>query len=154
MLRTAKYLIKIIVYPGVSLFGYVNNAKLRYLLDPLDSCSTMADGHFLRGHGLNLYHLQYECLGLLSIWEPLLYTMVYRRCEMCIMPKLRYLLDPLDRCGTMADGRFLRGHGLNLYHLQYECLGLLSIWVKSLYTRVYRCLDRWAIPSWGICETP
>ena len=67
MLRTAKYLIKIIVYPGVSLFGYVNNAKLRYLLDPLDSCSTMADGHFLRGHGLNLYHLQYECLGLLSI---------------------------------------------------------------------------------------
>ena len=50
--------------------------------------------------------------------------------------KLRYLWDPLDCCGTMADGRFLRGHDLNLYHLQYECLGLLSIWVTSLYVSV------------------
>ena len=31
----------------------------------------------------------------------------------------------------MADGRFLRAHGLKLYHLQYECLGLLSIGVPS-----------------------
>ena len=30
-------------------------------------------------------------------------------------------------------------HGLKLYQLQYQCLGLLSIWTLSLYTRVYRC---------------
>ena len=117
-------------------FGYIavwicEQCQFGNHLDPLDCCGTMADGRFLRGHGLNLYHLQYECLELLSIWEPPLYTVVYPSCEMYVMPKLRYLLDPLDHCGTMADGRFLRGRGLNLYHLQYECLGILSIWVTS-----------------------
>ena len=119
-----------------------------------DENISMADGRFLRGHGLNLYHLQFECFELFCIWEPPLYTLVYRRCEMSTMPKLRYLFDPLDHCGTMADGPFLRGHGLNLYHLQYKCLGMLSIWVTSLQIRVYRCLETWAILSWGISETP
>ena len=43
------------------------------------------------------------------------------------------LWDILDRCGTMADGSFLRGHGRNLHHIQIECLGLLSIWNRHLY---------------------
>ena len=131
MLRTAKYLSNVIVFSGISLFGYVSNANLGYLRYTLDCCGTMADGRFLRSHGLNLYHLQYDCLELLSIWELPLYTVVYRSCEMCVMPKLGYLLDPLDHRDNIADGRFLKGHGLNLYHLQYECLGLLSIWVSQ-----------------------
>ena len=70
---------------GLNLY-HLQYECLGYIWDPLDCCGTIADGRFLRGHGLNLYHLQYECLGLLSIWEPPLYTLVYRRCEMCIMP--------------------------------------------------------------------
>ena len=50
--------------------------------------------------------------------------------------KLRYLWDPLDLCCSMADCRFLRGLGLNLYHLQYERLWLLIVWVPSLYVPV------------------
>ena len=68
MLRAARYFRNVTVYSGISLLGYVNNAKLGYLWVPLDCCGTMADGRFLRGHGLNLYHLQYECFGMLSIW--------------------------------------------------------------------------------------
>ena len=33
----------------------------------------------------------------------------------------------------MADGRLLRTHGLNLYHLQYERLGLPSIWCNATF---------------------
>ena len=119
MLRASLYLSNVIVYSGISLFSCVSNGKLEYLWDPLDCCGTMADGRFVRGHGFNLYHLQCECLGLLSIWEPALYT-----------------LDPLHRYGTMADGRFVRGHGPNLYHLQHKYLGLFSVWVTSLYVSV------------------
>ena len=67
---------------------------------------------------------------------------------------LGYLWDPLDCCGTMADGRFLRGRGLNLHHLQYECLELLSIWEPSLYTLLYQLCEMCIMPSWGISETP
>ena len=108
----------------------------------------MADGRFLRGHGLNLFHMQCECLEMLSILVPLLYTRVYHCFQTWTMTKLVYNWDPLDCCGTsgtIADGRFLRGHRLNLHHMQYECWGLLSILVTSLYTRVYRCFETWII---------
>ena len=36
-------------------------------------------------------------------------------------------------CCKRPKRRFLRAHGLNLYHPQYECLELLSFWVPSLY---------------------
>ena len=65
MLRAAYYLRTAIVYSGISALWDVHNAKLRYFWDPLDLCGTMVDGRFLRGHDLNLYHLQYECLGLM-----------------------------------------------------------------------------------------
>ena len=41
--------------------------------------------------------------------------------------KLSSLWNPLDCCGTMADGRFRRGHGLTFYNLQPVCLRLLRI---------------------------
>ena len=66
MLR-AEYFSTAIVYSIISSFSEKTNARLRYLEEPLDCFSTMADGCFLRGHGLNLYHLQYECLELPSI---------------------------------------------------------------------------------------
>ena len=173
-----------------------------------------AMARFLRGHGLNLQHLQYECLEPLSIWEPPVYNLVYRSSEMYIMAswgipetprplrhddwwsfskrpwpklspaiwmlkaakylsnvivysgislfwylnnpnngKLGYLWDPLDCCSTMADGRFLKGNGLKLYHPKHECLGLLSILEPPLYTLVYRRCEMCIMPSCGIFET-
>ena len=79
MLRGALYFSAVTVYSGISLFWDMNNAKLGYLWDLLGNCSMMADGRFLRGHDLNLYPPQYQCLGLLSIWVATLYIRVYSR---------------------------------------------------------------------------
>ena len=68
MLRVTSYLSTVSVNSGISLFWDVNNAYLGYLWYPLYRGSTMAYGRFLRGYGLNLYHLKYEGLWLLSIW--------------------------------------------------------------------------------------
>ena len=99
----------------------------------------MADGRFLRAHSLNLYHLQYECLGLLSIGVPSLSIHSMSLLWIVCNAKLAYLWEPLDCCGTKADGRILRGNGLNLYYLKYECLGQLSIRVTPLYVSVCLC---------------
>ena len=132
----------------------------------LERGGTMVDGRFLRGHSLNLYHPQCECLTVFRIWATLWYLRVYHVSETLTFPWLRLkppviwmlsitqylshvtvysgisllwdinndklgsLWDTPDQCGTMADGSFLRSHGLTLYHLQYECLGLLSIWIS------------------------
>ena len=79
----------------------------------------MADGSFLWGYGLNLHHLQYECLGLLSIWNRHLYLGIslFRDINNAMMG---YLWDPLHHYGMMAAGNVVRGHGLNLYWNQIK----------------------------------
>ena len=49
---------------------------------------------------------------------------------------------------------FSETHGLNLYQLQYQCLGLFSIWLPSLFTRVYHCSKTGTMTSECISETP
>ena len=144
MLRAALYLSNVIVYSGISVLWNVHK-------DIIDRCSMMAGGRFLTSLGIYLYHPQYECLGLL--WVTSLYTRVYRCSETWTKPS-KCIMSPLDCCGIMFGCRFLNGHGLNIYHLQYEILKLRSIWVTCLYTRVHCCFKTWTMPSWVISETP
>ena len=102
-----------LLYVGTMLFSDVNNAKLGYLWDTLDHFGTLVDGQFLGDHNLKLYQLK-KGLRLLSIWVPLVYAV------MCHYPltwrlQVGFLWDTIHCCGTMADGRFLWRHGLNLY---------------------------------------
>ena len=130
--------------------------KTRLSLRPLDQCNTMADGRFLKGHGLNLYQLLYRCLELLNIWLRILsIVMVYSGISLLWgvnNAKLGYLWNPLDRYGMIVIGHFLRSRGFKLNRLQYECLKMLRIRATLLYTRVYRVCETLTMPSLGISK--
>ena len=67
----------------------------------------MSDGHFLRGYGFNLGHLQCEYLQQRHIFVPSIY--IYASISRLLMnnAKMEYFWDHLDGCGTMA-GHFLK----------------------------------------------
>ena len=100
-------------------------------------------------------HLQYECLRLLSIWIPSLYTQVYRFSETWTMSNrgISETHRPLlhDGWRSFMGSPWPPRLSPALWVLR---AGLLSIWVPSLYTRIYLCSETWTMPSWGYSETP
>ena len=103
------------------------------------------EGDISWGHGLSENDHQQFGLGLLSIGVLSLSIQIISRLWGVCNAKLAHLWDPLHCCGQMADGRFLKAHGLNLYHLLYQCLELLSIGVPLL---LLQCLSLF----WYLCN--